>query len=86
MFEMIVLAVVALAGIAGLLLAIIAQGRTILRFGNQLAANSDFQVRRIELETTGSAQAQAAEEYKRRMAEWSEQAERAKLPLDIPGA
>lgn len=47
----ITLSVVALAGIAGLLVAIITLSRTNLKFGNQLSANSDLQVRRIEVES-----------------------------------
>lgn len=50
MIETIILSVVALAGIAGLLTVVVLLCRTNLKQGDQLIANSDFQVRRIEIE------------------------------------
>jgi hypothetical protein len=55
MLPMIVLSVLALAGLGGLITVAIVQGRTIHRMGNKLIANSDHQLQRIAIEEGADA-------------------------------
>lgn len=88
---LIVLSLIALTSVGGLVTAIVFLARTNHRMGNQLIANSDLQIKRIEVETAGPAQSRAAEAqekaaalYQRQVDDWN--AAHRPLPNDIPGA